>query len=197
MEKKLLLFIIGLISIIDANAKKIDGIIVLKNDSISHVTFNIPFYPLFGLWFEGIQGKIKYYNSANELIKLKPCQAKEIRFTYKDEDIRMLSCEDSIFLALIVDGRLKLFYVYDRGNGRDEGNNSHWLLQKGDGGLFYPPQHESDKKFEKEMKDYLSDCPEVIKKTEIPGYGHSVWGTFGGGFGFDIVEIVKEYNNCK
>ena len=194
MGKKLLLLIIVLISIIDIDAKDIDGIIVFKNDSIAHVTFSIPIYPLYGLWFEQIQRRIKYCNSGTGITKLEPGQAKEIRFTYKDEDIRMISCSDRIFLKLIIDGRLKLFYAYDRGHGRDEGNLSHYLLQKGDGELFFPP--ETMKEFENKMKDYLSDCPEVVKKTELPAYGHGVWGTYGGGIGYSLVDIVKEYNIC-
>lgn len=197
MNKRLLLFIIGLIFIVDVNAKKIDGIIVFKNDSIAHVTFNIPFYPLFGLWFEGIQKKIKYYNSTNKLIILKPDQAKEIRFPYKDEEIRMVSCLDCLFLNLIIDGRLRLLYMYDRGNAGNagdarEGNNSQIILQKGGGELFYPyPDREG---FKKEMKEYLSDCPEVVKKIDNEYY---INGDYERSFEWHLADIVNEYNNCK
>jgi hypothetical protein len=190
MKKKLLLLILGLFSTIAIYAKKIDGIIVFKNDSIAHVTFKIPIVPFFGIGFETIQKRIKYYNSTKKIVILKPDQAKEIKFRYWRKDIRMLSFYNNKFLRLLIDDRLKYYYEYDRQRGN---NQSTYYLQKGSGKLFHPS---GGKRFKIEMMKYLSDCPEVVKKINIEAYGNGGLDTHHP-IEFYIAEIVTDYNNSK
>ena len=121
MKRRIFLSIAGFFFILSLSAKDIPGQIILENDTLN-VTFSIrvglfsqePFY-------ERLQFKMKYYDSTNTQIILKPDQAKEIRFRYDDEDIRMLSRKNTIgagglfytgnaiFLRLELDGYLKVF----------------------------------------------------------------------------------------
>jgi len=85
MNKKIVLIIFGIMSILKLEAKKVEGTIIYNNDSSAHVYFEV-----FNL--EKIQEKIKYYNSKGEIIKLKPYQFKKIRFKFDNEYIKMISC---------------------------------------------------------------------------------------------------------
>jgi hypothetical protein len=197
MSKKVLLILIALVCIKNIYAKQIAGDIIFNNDSIVHVTFDIPInFILQEVNFIEIQQKIKYYNSTNEKFKLKPDEAKEIRFKFKDEDVRMVSCFDNlnlrdlfsssknIFLQLKIDGKLKLYTSYSRSSAPNSGGIvvSNFLLQKEKGDLFVPGLFF----FKKNIKEYLSDCSLLINKIDNGTYARS-----------DIELIVQEYNNCK
>lgn len=205
MKKVVTFCIIVLLSLSNAYAKKIEGTIIFNNDSVVHVTFDIPVTLIFrDIKFENIQSKIKYYNAANEKVKLTPDEVKEIRFKYRDEEIRMLSCFDNlnllsmfsssshIFLKLKIDGNLKLFTYYFTQTTTNFGPNGtmttstyttdKYILQKGKGELYRPNWIT----FKKDMKGYLSDCSSLVEKIDSRTYRSD-----------DIEAIVQDYNNCK
>jgi len=204
MNKKILVVVLGLISILNLHAEKIEGTIKFNNDSTARVTFEIPVQLFLGeIDYSSLQDKVVYYN-LDKKIKLKPNQLKEINFKFNGEDIRMISCnknpyafsDDPFLLRIIIDGKLKLFiYHSTRGPvGVYVGPGSKWrgksgdlelvLLKKNNDELFEP--HFSDKKFKKDMSVYLSDCPSVIQKIDNDLYNID-----------NIRQIVIDYNtNC-
>jgi hypothetical protein len=205
-NKHILLMVVGLFTMINLQAEKIDGIVIFKNDSIAHVTFIIPKILLLDeINYQSIQEGVTYLDPDNKKIKLKPEQVKEIKFKYLGEEIRMISCDHNpyrtskkgILLKLIMNGRLKLFTFFtSRGPvGMYVGPGSKWVgvtgdielivLQKGEEELFKPRFVSSN--FKEDMKVYLSDCPSLIEKIEKETYTIDA-----------MREIVLDYNtNCQ
>ena len=89
--------------------KKLKGQIITEKDTI-HVTFNIPM-KLFTKEpnYEKLQYKIKYYDSLDQKKTLRPDQAKEIRFLLKNEEIIMLSRNNSLGLGSVFSIRSNIF----------------------------------------------------------------------------------------
>jgi len=200
-----LLIIIGLILAFKVDAKRLEGQIILVNDT-HDVTFKIP-VTLFTqeIDFEKIQRKIKYFDSTGEKRVIKPEQAEEIRFYYKNEEIRMLSRFSSLrfndlfsknhyyFLKLEIDGKLKLFRyyytesspeVYDASTdvmiSGQSYSASKYILQKSGEGLFMP----RTLTFRKDIAGYFQDCPELSLMIENREYRKR-----------DLFIIVRYYNS--
>ncbi len=208
MRKVYLLIALGFILTLNTEAKKIKGKILFQNDTID-VIFIIPFK-----FFDQepnyvtLQNKVQYLDSKGENVILRPNQAKEIRFKYGDEEIRMLSRfnsldlgdllprNDYIFLKLELDGNLKLFsYYYPQystgmysaaTNSMSMGysfNEEKYILQKGNGELKKPVRL----KFKKDIIEYIADCPALVQKIESKEFRN-----------YDLEFIVQFYNsNCK
>lgn len=93
--------IVGLILTFNLEAKKIEGRIIYKNDTVN-VTFIIPIKILAQEPnYQKLQFKVKYYDAAGKKIILKPDNAKEIQFKYEDEEVRMLSRYNSLGIGNI------------------------------------------------------------------------------------------------
>jgi hypothetical protein len=196
MKRLLFLLLIIIVVLESTEAKDIKGKIIYLNDTVD-VIFVIPTdFTMEEIRYRSIQNKVKYYNSAGKKVKLLPDDVVEIRFSYSNEDIRMLSVRDThdfndiwgtkyIFLKLIVDGRLKLFeYHFSDSNmsGMNYVTNSY-ILKKNNGVLWWPEKWT----FRKDMINYLSDCPELTRQIQEKEFEKS-----------DLVNIVKFYNtNCK
>ena len=135
------------------HASQIDGIIITKTDTL-HVRFVVP---LTGVDFTLLQKGVKYIDKSEQKCKLNPEDAKEIRFEYNGQTVRMLSRFDNlsrnsdgstkIFLELIIDGPMKLFSYYVRNSGVTGGGATggpvmmsmtyeKYVLQKGIGNWF-------------------------------------------------------------
>nr|NQU89140.1 hypothetical protein [Bacteroidota bacterium] len=210
MKKVVLLIFLGMIFTTKVDAKKVNGQIIYENDTID-VIIKLP-VSLFSqkINYEKLQKKVQYYDSNGKKIKLLPDEAREIRFTYDGEDIRMLSRLNTlknrnvfssgthIFLRLKNDGKLKLFeYHYTESNGpaintESSGNTTvtggttysieKYILQKGNGELKKP----RGIIFRKDMMEYFSDCPELSQKIEQRELKKR-----------DLESIVRLYNsNC-
>lgn len=194
-----LVFVIGIICIGELEAEKINGYYISKSNDTIKVTFNIPIYfklsytrPDYAL----LQTKVKCYDLAtNQKKKLNPYEVKEISFNYKGDDIKMLSRHDNleldgqnfsddrrVFIHLVKDGKLKLFRYYSS-SGYGNPSVASDILQKENEELF----RIRFLFFKKDMVDYLSDCPELVRKIDEKTYK-----------GNDIEQIVDLYNNtCK
>ncbi|MEQ8238466.1 MAG: hypothetical protein RIA69_04595 [Cyclobacteriaceae bacterium] len=208
MRKIVILITIGLILTFKLEAKKIEGEILFADDTIT-VTFNIPIkFFTQEPNYEKLQYKIKYFDSTGKKIVLRPDNAKEIRFKYDNENVRMLSRHNSlglgnifsmstnIFLKLETDGKLKLFNYYytqsspgmhNASTGAMTGGYSYsverYILQKGDGELKRP----KSLTFKKDMVEYFSDCPALVEKIESKDFRKN-----------DLEFIVNYYNsNCR
>ncbi|MBI3235937.1 MAG: hypothetical protein HYZ42_18195, partial [Bacteroidetes bacterium] len=146
-----------------------------------------------------IQKGIDYYDSSGKTIKLKPESAKEIRFKYGYQEIRMVSCVDNlklthlfssnkkIFLRLQRDGKLRLYsFYYAAGSGGNIPGSYYMaeqnILQKQNEKLFRP----RGLKYEKDLKRYLSDCPLVVTKIDDGIYKYDL-----------LITIVMDYNRCR
>lgn len=200
----ILLTIVGLIFTLNSEAKRIKGEIFYENDTIS-VTLKIPM-KLFTNEpnYETLQNKVKYFDSSGIKKILKPDQAKEVRFDYEAENIRMISSINSlklgnvfsnnsnIFLKLEIDGPIKLFnYYYSQTSpGMYDGPNGmvsvgftfnveKYVLQKGNGEL----KRHKGLTFRKDMMEHFKDCPELLKKIENKEFRKN-----------DIESIVEYYN---
>ena len=210
MRKVVLLIVLGIIFISEIEAKKIEGQILFKDDTVD-VIFKIPIDLLTQeIIYEKLQYKVKYFDFNGKKIKLIPDNAEEIRFKYNNEDIRMLSRYNSldigdifsmrtnIFLKLKVEGKLMLFeYHYTQKTGSMSKGipndmtmpvgmsypvERYNILQKGDGELKRP----KGLSFRKDMMNYFSDCPELSQKIENKEYKKR-----------DLESIVRFYNsNC-
>ena len=209
MIKSISFTIVGILLACGVEAKKIDGTIIFRNDTVS-VTFNVPFKFLSQTPnYEKLQSKIKFYDSSGKKVKIRPDEAKEISFNHRDENIRMLSrpntlayknifsTNNNIFLKLEIDGDLKLFkHHFTRtssqpmpgaGGSTMMVSNSYaverYILQKGTGQLKQP----KELSFRKDMMEYFSDCPALVEKIENRELRAR-----------DIKTIVNMYNSsCK
>ena len=208
MRRTYILIAIGLILAFKLEAKKIEGKIFFEDDTID-VIFNMPI-KLFTreLNYEQLQYKVKYFDSTGKKITLRPDDAKEIRFKYEYENVRMLSRYNSlglgsifsmstnIFLKLEIDGKLKLFNyyytqqsggTYNASTGMMTGGYAYsvekYILQKGDGELKRP----KGLTFKKDMIEYFSDCPALVENIERNYFRKD-----------DLKSIVRFYNsNCR
>ena len=207
MRKLFSLIIIGLVCSLNAEAKKIEGKIILDHDTID-VIFNIPF-KFFAQEpnYEKLQYKVKFYDSTGKRGVIRPDHAKEIRFKLYGKDIRMLSRHQSsgmgnvfstnykLFLKLEIDGKLQLFNyyqtnsspgMYNAGTGMMSGGHSYtterYVLQKENGELKRP----RGLTFKKDMVNYFQDCPELAQKIENKEFRKA-----------DMESLVHYYNsNC-
>jgi hypothetical protein len=59
------------------------------------------------------------------------------------------------------------------------------ILQKGSDPYFIP-SNKNTNRFLKDMKEYMSDCPEVVRNVETKAYTEA-----------DITVFVKDYNDCN
>lgn len=206
--KKISLLTIAAFLAFKLEAKKIPGKIIFANDTID-VIFNIRTSLLTDEpKYSNLQFKVKFFDSNGKKKILKPNEAKEIRFTYQGENIRMVSKRNTlelgsifnlgayVFLRLKIDGYLKLFYFYDTqsssgmynaNTGTMSGGYSYTVtcsaLQKGEGELKVPPSLT----FKKEMSQYFSECPKLVEKIQSKDYRKN-----------DLESIVRFYNsNCR
>ena len=206
MKKLFLVLFVGLILPFQLQAKRIEGKILLENDTVN-VVFEIP-YNLFSQEpnYKKLQYKVRYFDSIGLKKTLKPGEAREIRFIHNNVKIRMLSRPNSlaiedvysfksnIFLKLELDGVLKLFSYYTSNSipgvynsssgttGTYTENIEKFVLQKGNGELKQP----KSLSFRKDMADYLKDCPDLSHKIENQEFGKK-----------DMSAIVIYYNaNC-
>jgi hypothetical protein len=208
MKRLPFLIVIVLMIAIKTEAKKIEGEILFKNDTLD-VIFKIPIN-LFSkeINYEKLQYKIKYSDSTGNKFAIKPDQANEIRFIYKNEEVRILSRYNSlrlgnifsmnkkIFLKLEIDGKLKMFkyyftesspVMYNSSSEVTTGGYSHsedkYILQKGEEELV----RLKGLTFRKDMMEYFIDCHELSKKIQSKEYRKK-----------DIETIVSYYNsNCE
>lgn len=184
-----------------AHAKKVKGWIYRNNEKIE-VTFKIPFGIASGPVYERIQNRIVYFDQNGKRNVLKPEDAKEFRFDYEGEEIRMVSVngdlEDGapmtwgsrIFLKLEIDGMVKLYrHDYTQTNYSStmamstSYNVERYLLQKGNEKLKRP----RTLTFRKDMLQYFSECPELCDKIESKEFKKR-----------ELESIVEFYNaQCK
>jgi hypothetical protein len=109
MKKPILILLLVLISSIQLLAIKKEGKIFYENHTID-VIFEIPLR-LFsqGPNFKNMQRKMQYYDSLGNKKVLKPEQAKEIRFYYKNAEVRMLSRKNTLRIEDIYSLRSNIF----------------------------------------------------------------------------------------
>jgi hypothetical protein len=170
------------------NAKKIQGKIILNNDQAISVTFIVPFGFLGGEpAYIKLQTGVKYIDSSNKKVMLRPGDAKEISFSINGQNIRMLSVDDDlelqsifssqekVFLKLEIDGAVKLFtsYTTQSSPGMYNGttgsmsagttyNVEKFVLKKRNGSLMRP----RGIAFRKDMSEFFSDCPELVEQIQ-------------------------------
>jgi hypothetical protein len=202
-----LIILLTLAFLSEAEAKKVKGRIIFKNDTLE-VTFNLKSTIWGKIDYEKVQYQVKYYDTNGKKIKLLPDDALEIQFYDADQEFRMLSRYNSlndgrifsksksIFLALEKDGELKLFRyyysqaspgMYNGATGTFQATNFYtvdkYILQKGNGELKRP----KDLNFKKDMASYFSDCPELAEKILSKSFVKN-----------DLEFIVAYYNsNCN
>jgi hypothetical protein len=205
MKRFTFLIVIVLMIANETEAKKIEGKVLFKNDTLD-VIFKIPIN-IFSkeINFEKLQYKIKYIDSAKNTVVIKSNQAEEIRFLYQDEEVRMLSRYTNdrlenvfsnnykIFLKLEIDGKIKLFKYYQTESSPVMYNSSSDLITEG---ISYQVdkcflQKDSQElirikglTFRKDMMEYFSDCHDVFQKIENKEYRKK-----------DIETIVNYYNS--
>lgn len=206
--KVIFFMIISSVFVLNVNAEKAQGSITFTNDSVAQVTFEIPVQVFIGeIDYVLLQTRVVYYDLSNKKVKLYPEKVKEIKFKFRDEDIRMISFEDvpyniplnpsgPLLLQNVIDGRLSLFIYHSKTGpaGMYVGPGSKWrgksqdveliVLKKNSESLYKP--RFTDKNFKIDMSVYLSDCPSLVQKIEKDLYSID-----------NIRQIVKEYNtNC-
>jgi hypothetical protein len=198
MKKLIVLLVAGLFLSFNLNAKKINGIIFYKNDTVN-VTFNIQ-SDLFSksVNFAALQFNVYYLDSLGKESRLCADKAKEIRFEFNGELIQMISLkfytfglypDTNIFVKLDIDGKLRLFTYFPStgysggGFGNTQTQIGFHLIQKGDNKPYAPIM----RNFRKRMSAYLSDCPSLVEKIQTQEFRCK-----------DIRTIVLYYNsNCE
>jgi hypothetical protein len=196
MKKYFLLIFALLISAASYAVEKLRGEIVFADRS-EDVWLFVP-VGLFGgdPDTEALQKGVRYLDANGKKKKLKPDQAKEFSFVYRDMKYRMVSHEyayqmlfsgSHIFLLQIVDGPVKMF-EHRVTSSRPTGPNGvggmttttfNYLLQRGDEQLFEPRALA----FKKDMIEYFSDCPKLVALIEGKEFKRR-----------DFEEMVRYYN---
>jgi hypothetical protein len=196
-------FLIGLAGF--TYAEKVEGMIFYPDGDKEEVIFDLPVVAGKINYFK-LQEKVKFSDSFGEVKVLRPEKVKELRFTFNDEKIRMISLNKSdyvpgspisssenIFLKLEVKGNLSLFY-YEGTELRNTQIGSYYsfidnyILKKEDGSLLSSNlSTRTTNQFRKIMMEYFSDCPELVTKIEKKEFERQ-----------HIREIVGFYNSyCK
>ena len=122
---------------------------ILYEDDTALVIFDLPTYGLSGnINFRKVQYVLKYkFPDQKKTTKLFPSYAKEIRFHYRGEKIRMITVPEGtisdawyspkapIFLKINVDGSCRLFeFFYEDVGPNSRTTRSIYYLRKGRGG---------------------------------------------------------------
>ena len=129
MRKICLFTTLGLILISQVQAEKIKAWIILDSDTIE-VTLDVSFDSFSqDPDYEKLQKRIKYIDATGKEMTLRPEEAREVQFTYKGEDIRMVSRRNTlrlnspfssktyVFLKLEIDGELQMFTYFSHAIG--------------------------------------------------------------------------------
>ena len=199
MKKIIILLIIGLAWTFNLEAKKVEGKIFYENDT-ADIVLSLPSNIYASAQTrQRLQNRMAYFDSSGKKRPLIPNDSiKEIRFNDGSKELRIICVPNSIerilttkyiFLQLEIDGKLrvfKYFFVTHNSSRMELGMDNYslfWdhIFQKGDGEL---------KRFRntnKEIGEYLSDCPELVEKIESDFFKKR-----------DVLSIVEYYNsNCK
>ena len=167
-------------------AQEVHGQIIYKDKTID-VTFLIATF-LDGFSIENLQNKIRYVDENGEQRTLRPKDAEEIRFTWKEQDVRLVSRKPSRyatkkkFLHMVVDGNVRFYeYIKTYYSGRRTIRARTaicFLLQRDNEKLLAPRAFGS----RKQVAKYFKDCPvlaEMIRSKVLT----------------DMKEIAMYYNN--
>jgi len=203
--KNLLLIAVLVVVSLQGYGKKVPGTIIARGES-RNVTLDIKVDWLAGeANFERLQYKIKYYDETGKKQILRPVDADEVIFDYEGQEVRMISCTNSlynvdifsssakIFLKLEIDGPLRLYRFYYKQsspgfyNGAAGGYTGgatytvdNFVFQKGRG----PLKQSRGSGWRKDMREYFSDCPSLAQQIENKDLGKR-----------EIEAIVMYYNN--
>lgn len=154
--------------------------------------------------YEKIQYRLKYISDDGNTYKVSPHYTKEVRFKYRGESFRLVSCNtisgvgamrsEKLFLQLEIDGKAKAYRFFKKEtaysatmNGMPAGGRTYIeskiVLQKGDEELYLP----KGINFRKKTAQYFSDCPTLYEKIMDREYAIE-----------NLVSIVLYYNGkCK
>ncbi len=200
--KYILIVLILVLSNSKTIAKEIPGYYINLTGDTVKINFKITTETLSSeINYSSLQCGVMMYNEKHKKVYLKPDEIKELHFDYEnehyrfvpfDQDLKLCSCfySDKYLLRQIMDGDLKLFkYTFHNQGGIQTGGRTGMfsgevnILQKQNGKLFKIDYFN----FKKSMSDYLSDCPELVKKIQDKIYGKD-----------DLSKIISDYNqNCK
>lgn len=202
MKRIYLAFSLGLMLTLRLDAKMIEGLVIFQDDTI-YVTFRVPGKSLREPNYEAMQHRVKYFDSAGRKVILRPSEAEEIRFKYKDTDVRMLSRRIpdlgkrtvGAFLKLEVDGPLTLLSYYGTYRypeawdistdpaGAYAIDTKAYFLQR-DAGLL---KRVKPLNFRNDLTAYFRDCPALVEKVGNKDFRMR-----------DLAAIVDFYNaNCR
>lgn len=191
-----------------SEAENTEGKNIFENDTLD-VTFNIPVrLTTREINYDRLQFEVEYFDVKGKKVSIWPGEAKEIRFRYNRENIRMISKPNSlglgdnlsnstnIFLKIEVDGYVKLFYYYNTYNtpntinpfdataiGVTSYHTDRYILQKGNGEL----TKIKGSTFNQAMMEHFNDCPLLMQKIENKIFQKE-----------DMESIVNYYNSqCR
>lgn len=200
--KKIFLFLILLVTLFaNVIAKKIEGTIIFENGTKRTVILKIPFRLLSGRAdYQRLQNRVKFFDNGEKMV-LKPGEASEFSFSYRNEIVRMVSVPNSgleglfaknnaIFLKLEMDGALRLYRFYATRTAAGGGYGATYSYQTED--YYLQKKGEALKRpkgllFRKDMEEYFSDCPSVADKIKDKDFKRR-----------DLEAIVMYYNkNCN
>ena len=197
MKRIIILLIVGLTWTFNLEAEKVEGKMFCENDTVD-IVLSIPSKMFASAQTrQRMQNGMAYFDSSGKKRRLIPNDSiKEIRFNDGSNELRIICVPNSIerilttkyiFLQLEIDGKLRVFkYFFVTSSGMQRGVPNYGLMntlvfQKGDGEL------KIFRNTNKEISEYLSDCPELVEKIESDFFKKK-----------DVLSIVEYYNsNCK
>lgn len=191
--KEIVIIILLTISLVfSLFSKEIEGQIIYDNDTVD-VIFKIPLdLRNQQVIYESIQRKIKYIDSLGANKVLKPEDAKEFRFKFEENEIRMKSLKkkdeikdilffpSKFFIKLEFDKEFKVFKYYSNASS---GNTNHlikkYIIQNRNGKMILV----KSSSFVENMVDCFSDCEELVSMIKNHDYVYR-----------DIETIFEYYN---
>jgi len=150
--------------------------------------------------FARLQGKVKYVDSHNRIVKLDPTHIRQMDYKQYNMLVGFLF-KTHVFLQLVIDGKLKLYNVYESNHSpvkskSEEGGNASgysypnggYLIEEHNRIIFNPLNLRGrEVTFKSKMAAYITSCPDLINKISLEIFKSE-----------NIEQIVKYYNtNCS
>ncbi len=197
----LIIFIfIGLYWSSNARAKKLEGKIFYKEETIN-VEMKIPF-EMGEVDYAALQRGVTYYGHNNKKVRAIPSDMMGFSFEYDGETVIMLTrskgqvygdnaYKPNICLHLLLDGRSKLFEYYEVQRVNNTMGSGGMMVSTGGGVKYYliiqPPGSPlmliKASRFRSDMENVFLDCPELDHKIQNKEYRYD-----------DLIQIVQYYN---
>ncbi|MEI9919705.1 MAG: hypothetical protein WDO14_13015 [Bacteroidota bacterium] len=166
--------------IMQGSAIQIPGEIVYNDGTTARANFEVVVV-LHGFSVEYMQNKVRYFDENGKRHKLRPSEAKEIRFQWREQEVRMITrravhhTNKLRFMHLIIDGKVRLYeyiktYRYSGRQGMSYARIRtavYWYLERDEDGTVITPHSLG---FRHQMKNFFTGCETLTERLDAKVY---------------------------